>query len=251
MSVLLLGETGFLGKEVSDLFFKKKTYSRKIDLSKIRLISNILKKKKPDLIINCAVVANFKSNYSKKMLAVNFLAVKKLVDYCVNNKKTLIQVSGTIVHPMLTTYNKNSKIKPKSFYGKTKFFADKFILKNKKKLDYKIIRFGGIYGKKGPDHLYINQLISGKKNIFNGNINSIKNYIHVKDAAKCIKKLSKIKKKGIYYAGGEILSFKKMIAIIQRKFGKEIIIKSNKDEKTSEIVITNKIFKIKHFGFYL
>ena len=109
MSVLLLGGTGFLGKEVSNLFFKKKRYSRKIDLSKIKLISNILKKKKPDTIINCAVVANFKSNYSKKMLAVNFLAVKKLVDYCVNNEKTLIQVSGTIVHPMLKTYNKNSK----------------------------------------------------------------------------------------------------------------------------------------------
>ena len=65
MSVLLLGGTGFLGKEVSNLFFKKKRYSLKIDLSKIKLISNILKKKKPDTIINC-VVANFKSNYSKK-----------------------------------------------------------------------------------------------------------------------------------------------------------------------------------------
>ena len=42
-----------------------------------------------------------------------------------------------------------------------------------------------------------------------------------------------------------------MITIIQRKFGKEIIVKSNKDKKTSEIVITNKIFKIKPFGFYL
>ena len=63
MSVLFLGGTGFLGKEVSNLFLRKDI--RKIDLSKIKLISNILKKK-PDTIINCAVVANFKSNYSKK-----------------------------------------------------------------------------------------------------------------------------------------------------------------------------------------
>jgi dTDP-4-dehydrorhamnose reductase len=251
MSILLLGETGFLGQEVSNLLFKKKTHSCKIDLSKIKLISNILKKKKPDIIINCAVVANFKSNYSKKMLTINFLAVKKLVDYCVNNKKTLIQVSGTIVHPLLKNYNKNSKIKPKSFYGKTKFFADKFIVRNKKKLDFKIIRFGGIYGRDGADHLYINQLISGQKNFFNGNTNSVKNYIHVKDAAKCIKKLCKIKKKGIYYAGGEVLSFKKMIVIIQKKNGKKIIIKPNKEKKTSEIVKTSKIFKIKSFGFHL
>lgn len=251
MNILLLGETGFLGQEVSNLLFKKKTRSRQIDLSKIKLISNILKKKKPDIIINCAVVANFKSNYSKKMLTINFLAVKKLVDYCINNKKILIQVSGTIVHPLLKNYNKNSKIQPKSFYGKTKFLADKFIAKNKKKLDFKIIRFGGIYSREGPDHLYINQLISGKKIFFNGNTNSIKNYIHVKDAAKCIKKLCKIKKRGIYYAGGEVLSFKKMIAIIQKKLGKKIIIKSNKEKKNTEIVKTSKIFKTKPFGFYL
>ena len=46
MSILLLGETGFLGQEVSNLLFKKKTHSCKIDLSKIKLISKILKKKK-------------------------------------------------------------------------------------------------------------------------------------------------------------------------------------------------------------
>ena len=73
MSVLLLGGTGFLGKEVSNLFFKKKRYSRKIDLSKIKLISNILKKK-PDTIINCAVVANFKSNYSQKNASSKFFS---------------------------------------------------------------------------------------------------------------------------------------------------------------------------------
>ena len=77
------------------------------------------------------------------------------------------------------------------------------------------------------------------RKIFKGNINSIKNYIHVKDAAKyCFLKLKKRN-----YAGG--FKLKKMITIIQRKFGKEIIVKSNKDKKTSEIVITNKIFKIK------
>ena len=54
------------------------------------------------------------------MLAVNFLAVKKLVDYCVNNEKTLIQVSGTIVHPMLKTYNKTLD-QPKSFMEKQNF----------------------------------------------------------------------------------------------------------------------------------
>ena len=86
------------------------------------------------------------------LMKVNYLAVKEMVKYCIKYKKTLIQVSGTIVHPNLSYYNIRSKIKPKNFYGKTKLLADKYILKNKGKVKFKILRFGGIYGLNGPDH---------------------------------------------------------------------------------------------------
>jgi len=249
MKILLLGETGFLGREVSKLVLKKKNV-HKFDLSQIKKIQNYLCKKNPDLIINCAVVANFKTSHSKKMLKVNFLAVKKIVEYCINNKKKFIHISGTIVHPIQKIYSINSPLRAKNYYGKTKLFADKFIIKNKKKLDYKILRLGGIYGKNGPDHLFLNKLISKKEKVFKGNLNSTKNYIHVKDAAKCINQLIK-HKKGVYYAGGEIINFKKMISIIKKKINSKLEITKSDEKKTSEIVKTSSIFKIKPFGFYL
>lgn len=253
MNILLLGENGFLGREVSKLIFgtraKKKKY--KIDLSKINFIIDYLNKKKPEVIINCAVKDDFKNKYSSQMIKVNYLAVKEMVKYCVKYKKTLIHVSGTIVHPLSQIYNNKSKIKPKNFYGKTKWLADKFILRNKKKLNFKIIRFPGIYGKKGPDHLFLNKLINKKTKLFNGNLHLVKNYIHVKDAARCIKKLINIKKRGIYYAGGQIINFENMIKIISKKYKLNINIKNSIKKKIVEIVKNGNFFKPKSFGYYL
>lgn len=255
MNILLFGENGFLGKEVSKLIFKCKKNKHinkyKIDLSKTNLISDFLRKKNPDIIINCAVKANFKIKSSKQMKLVNYLAVKKMVEYCVKYKKTLIHISGTIVHPFSNFYNIKSKILPKNFYGKTKWLADKFILQNKKKLKFKIIRFSGIYGINGPDHLFLNKLINKKANIFRGNLKDVKNYIHVKDAAKCINKLLKIKRSGIYYAGGQILNFKTMIKIINNKLKLNIHTKLKIKKKNIEIVKTGNFFKPKPFGYYL
>lgn len=250
MNYILFGGSGFLGKEVSRLILKKENKKR-INLAKTKLIFEYLKKKKPDVIINCAVKANFKTQNSNQMLKVNYLAVKEMVRYCVKYKKALIHVSGTIVHPHLQVYSIKSKLKPKNFYGKTKLLADKFILKNKDKFSYKIIRFGGIYGLKGPDHLFLNQLINKKKKYFSGNLDEIKNYIHVKDAAICLKKLIKIKKNGIYYAGGQKINFKNMIKILNDKCKLNININSAIREKKIELVKTDKIFKPKSFGYYL
>jgi dTDP-4-dehydrorhamnose reductase len=255
VNILLFGENGFLGKEVKKLIFncKKNKYKNKykIDLSKTNLISDYLKKKNPDIIINCAVKANFKIKNSKQMREVNYLAVKKMVEYCIKYKKTLIQISGTIVHPFSKFYNIKSKISPKNFYGKTKWLAEKFILQNKSKMKFKIIRFGGIYGINGPDHLFLNKLINKKANIFSGNLKDVKNYIHVKDAAKCIEKLIKIKRSGIYYAGGQIVDFETMIKIINEKLKLNIHIKRKIKKKNIEVVKTENFFKPKPFGYYL
>ena len=255
MNTILFGEGGFLGSEVSKLIFNikknkpKKKY--KLDLAKTNLILNYLESKKPDLIINCAVKANFNVRNSNQMMKVNYLAVKEMVKYCIKNKKTLIQVSGTIVHPNLSHYNIKSKIKPKNFYGKTKLFADKFILKNRSKINFKIIRFGGIYGLNGPDHLFLNKLINKKKKFFSGNLAAIKNYIHVKDAASCIKKLTKINRSGIYYAGGQKIDFENMIKILNKRCRLNINTINSIKKKSIEIVKTDSIFKPKSFGCYL
>ena len=116
-----------------------------------------------------------------------------------------------------------------------------------------ILRFGGIYGKKGPSHLGLNKFISlalnGKKIIFGGNKKSLRNYIFVKDAAKVILNCLQHKKYGIFYVGGEILSFETMLKKINRILGKkgDVLFIKNKEKINSQIIKTDKIIKYSSF----
>ena len=67
-------------------------------------------------------------------------------------------MSGSIVHgSQFKSYSINTPLKPNSNYGKNKLKADEYI---QKKVDYVIIRTGGIYGKAALVHLGINKSIS-------------------------------------------------------------------------------------------
>ena len=172
MRILLTGEDGFLGKEIKSQLKVKYSFLQKpknekyiINLKNLKKIETYLKKNKPDIIINTAVIPNFNNLRSSSMMTVNYYAVKKFVDYCLNFNKRLIQISGTIVHPKLKNYNIKSKLSPKNFYGLTKLKADNYIIK--KNINYQIIRFGGIYGSNGPNHLFINKLLNFKNKQIN------------------------------------------------------------------------------------
>ena len=54
-------------------------------------------------------------------------------------------------------YSHKTKFKPKNHYGKSKLQPEKYIIKSG--CAYTILRFGGIYGEKGPSHLGINNFI--------------------------------------------------------------------------------------------
>ena len=186
------------------------------------------------------------------MRKVNSVVPKIFAQYCKKYNKHLIQASGTLVHGIHSSYNHKTKLKPINAYGKTKLLGEKYILKTK--CNYSIIRFGGIYGKNGPSHLginnFINQAINKKKLIFSGNPKSKRNYVFVEDAAKSIIKCMNNKKFGIFYLGGEIQSFRKMIKKINSILGskKKILFKKNKELLSDQIVTKDRIFKIKSFS---
>ena len=103
MKILLTGENGFLGscvkKNISSKFLYKKKGRYLINLTSPKKIKNFLQKNKPDVIINCAVKADFKTEYSKNMYLINYYSVKIFTDYCKRFNKKIIQISGTLVHP--------------------------------------------------------------------------------------------------------------------------------------------------------
>ena len=257
MRILLLGSNGFLGSHLKKKLFIRhkliKNMSKNkyiIDLSQPKSIKEKLRLLRPDLIINTAVKANFKLKSSKLLNTINYLSVKKIVEYCSNKKVRLIQVSGTGVHPLLKKYNKYSILKPKSFYLKTKLRADQYIVKHLK--NYQIVRFGGIFGVGGPDHLYINKILNSKRKTFSfeGNLKEKKNYIHVIDATRFILKMISMNKNGIFYAGGKPITFSKMLNFIKNKRNKRFNIKNDKERK-DEIVETERWFKPKQFSYYI
>lgn len=252
--ILLTGEDGFLGRNIKKLLKNKKYQLIKkpqkkkytMDLRYPEKVKKFLYLKKPDVIINAAVRADFKKKYSEEMMNINYKSVKEMVNYCRKKEKKLIQISGTIVHPKSKKYNIKTKEKPKNFYGRTKLKADKYIIKNK--INYAIVRFGGIFGENGPRHLFINRILNSKKNIkYEGDYNFKRNYIHVYDAAKNIIKLIGIDKKGTFYCGGETNTFAQMLKVIQKKKNINIDMNFIKREDIDEIVINNKFFKFRKF----
>ena len=200
MNILITGSSGFLGQELCDLLknknfnlsylnrkkshFKDSITINLNNINNLKQLSNLLYSINPDVIINLAAIVDFRKKL-KDIKAINSILPDKLSKYCYNYNKYLIHISSVSVHGTKNLYSTRTKYHPNNNYSKSKLQGDKYVIKSKCK--YSILRFGGIYGNEGPDHLIINNFINKKKQIkkiFKGNINSRRNYIYVKDAAK-------------------------------------------------------------------
>ena len=264
MKVMITGSSGFLGKELKKILLKNKyefcfltRKNKKIrnhyycPLQNHKNLGFILNKTKPDVIVNLAAEINLKKK-TKNMYNVNARPLKIFSNYCIKEKKHLIQSSSILVHGDHRIYSHKTKFKPKIHYGKSKLLADRYIIKSG--CLYTILRFGGIYGEKGPAHLGINNfiqnVIKGKRQEFKGNPKSKRNYIYVKDAAKIIKRCIDEKIYGVFYSGGETLTFRDMIKKINSKHQKKniIIIKKTNKPPKDQIVLNDKIIKLTPFS---
>ena len=265
MKILVTGSTGFLGNELSrlilsDSFFKGYFIARKplkkrkyyiCKLENFKKLNKLLNKISPDVIVNLAAEVNFKKK-TKKMYKVNSQAVELMAKYCLKENKHLVQASGTIVNGNHKTYSHKTKIQPVNEYGKSKLMAEKII--NKYKFKKTILRFGGIYGKNGPQHLSLNKFIKnaleGKNIIFLGNPKSKRNYVYVNDAAKIILKVIKKKIYGTYYVGGEVQNFEQMLKKIKLIINKKsrIVFKFTNEKTFDQIIINSRIFKTSTFS---
>lgn len=263
MNILITGSSGFLGKEVvkilkksnHKLFFlvrkknKKKNYIS-CNLKNLNKLKNLLNKLNPDIVINIAAEVNLKKR-TKDMYKVNAYAPSLIAKFCKKNDAQLIHVSSIVVHGIKKIYSEKSDYNPVNYYGKSKLKGD--ILITKSNCRYTILRFGGIYGKKGPNHLSLNKFIDlarkKEKIIFDGNTKSLRNYIFVNDAAKIIVNCIKNKKNGIFYLGGQILSFETMLKKISKifKLKNEIKFVNKTKRKFNQTIKTHKILNLTSF----
>ena len=227
MKILIFGSSGFLGKKLIKLLNKKKNLivfkalrnkkninnknSFFCDLKNNISIKNVLNNLSPDIIVNLGSEVSFKNN--NNMFLVNAIAPKIIANYCSLNYKYYIHASSISVNGSHNKFFSNkTTYNPDTQYGKSKLIGDFNIIKSG--CFYSLLRFPGIYGFKGPDHLGINvsikNALNNKKPVLLGKGSAKRNYIFVEDAAKIIINLIKKKTKGIFYLGGQIVTFEKM-----------------------------------------
>ncbi|MCK5013460.1 MAG: NAD(P)-dependent oxidoreductase [Candidatus Omnitrophica bacterium] len=181
-----------------------------------------------DTIIHLGVKADFEATI-EELFIPNVFATECLVKWASNIKAHFIFASATIVCGAKTNLITSKSVPSADIgYGHSKLLAEQKIKESK--VEYTILRVGGIFGKNGPNHLGINRTISGALvgdvPIQYGLGEIKRNYIYVKDLAEIIYFCMENKKEGTHLvAGTEASSMSAMLQTICNVFlpGKNII----------------------------
>lgn len=227
--VLIFGAQGFLGKACVN-HFRRKGHDlcavgrraadeiTQCDMEDPAQIIKLLEATRPSVIINCAAKADFSTNVLSKIYAVNILAPAIIANYAAREKIQFIQASATLVYGARTEkVSLDNQINLDTDYGKSKLLADETILASGCKSA--IVRFCGLFGRGGPEHLGLNKVIAEAANgtcpeIY-GSGSARRNYLHVSDAANMIFHIADKSLSGTYLAAGsEILSIAEMFQAI-------------------------------------
>ena len=145
------GKHGMLARSFlsSYLFSNSMAFSHsQFDITDIK--SKILDNIDFDYLINCAAYTDVTSAQSNKTVAynVNVNGVKNLVEICNRKKATLVHFSTDYVFDgMKSEYFENDSLNPVNYYGETKAFGEKYIIKNSN--NFIILRVSWLYGESG------------------------------------------------------------------------------------------------------
>ena len=249
-NILITGGAGYIGSHISEILSRnnkkifiiddlstghrklihKKAKFFKIDIKNTKEINKIIIKNKIDSIIHLATVLSVGESQKNpdKYARINVKGTKSLLlSLNKTNVKNLVFSSTCAVYKDgLSKVNENSKLNPRSFYGKTKLKGEKLIKDYCKKnnLNYGILRFFNVAGasrsgkigqiNKG-DQLFKNLSLEIKKKnpvfkIYGTNYKTkdgtcIRDYIHVSDIAdihfKVLDKIYKSNKSKILNCG--------------------------------------------------
>ncbi|RDJ32165.1 MAG: NAD(P)-dependent oxidoreductase [Crenarchaeota archaeon] len=259
LRVVITGSTGFLGKKIMSEF-KKEFEIFTPNRNQIDLINDIVdldlfvKDNQIDLIIHTANPRIYSTNQS---MGNSLIMLKNVLDVCVENKLSLIYLSGWEIY---SGYKKNKMIikentipNPGSTYGYTKFLSESLIKMYHKnfKLKYTIIRSSPIYGIDGDKPKFIWNFL--EKAVKNENILTHKYHngypkldlLYVDDLVSAIKEIVKKRINGsINIGSGTSISTKEVAEKIVKKMrSKSKIEHVEIDDSVSNIILNTNLAK--------
>ena len=196
MNIIVFGGSGFLGSHVADKLseqghavtifdLKKSEYLRpdqKMVVGDIKKISDITGAiKGNEIVYNFSAIADLDDARKKPLetAEVNIIGNLHILENCkINNVKRYIFASTVYV------YSRSG-----SFYKCSKKAAEDYIQEYQKKFDtdYTILRYGSLYGPRSNLSNGLTKIIydsiKNKKVIYRGSPETMREYIHVEDAA--------------------------------------------------------------------
>ena len=189
MNYLITGGLGLIGKKLTSELIKlghkivivdnkkqkKKNQNYKyyrIDITKKdNSLKKCIKKNKINSVIHLAAFLGVKTTEKspEEVIKVNFLGTKNVLNSCLRTKvkEFIFSSSSEVYGDQKGKFSESLPLKPKSFYGFSKYQAE-LIVKDfckKNQLCYKIVRFFNIYGPKQKKLFVIPKFIDlAKKN---------------------------------------------------------------------------------------
>lgn len=292
--VLITGGCGYIGSHIAEILVRKRLkiividnfksgYKKllnkkakfyKLNILNTKKLNSIIRKENVDSVIHLAASLSISEGekFPKKYFTNNVTGTLSVVNACLRTsvKNFIFSSSAAVYKDGLYKVKENSKLLPKSVYGKTKLFGEKIIKKNfKKKINYGILRYFNVVGasKSGKiglinksDHLFKNissEMLKSKPkiNIYGNNYNTpdgtpVRDFIHVSDLAnlhfKVLKKISSLGKSIILNCG-----YGKGISVLEvaNEFTKQskkpvkIIFKKRRKGDMEKIITDTKLLK--------
>ena len=228
-----------------------------IDARDYHLLTECLKKIKPDILVHLAAVSHSsKSNKNPHNTFDNSLrTLENSLDYCRNNIEQFIFLSSSMVYGNFNgkEVEENFNCNPIGIYGSLKFAAEKIILSYNQAYDFPctIIRPSALYGERcisrRVGQIFIENAIMNKEIVINGDGEEKLDFTYIKDLTQGI-----IKTIGNNSALGEIFNItygngrkiNKLLEILKTDF-KDIKVRYVEREKLTPIRGTLSIKKAK------
>jgi len=255
MNIVVFGGSGFLGSHTADALTEKGYRVTIFDIKKSlylqekqkMVIGNILDKKAvekvvkgSDVVYNFAGMADIDEAHLKPIETIekNILGNTIILEACIKNN---VKLKRFVFASTIYVYSDSG-----SFYRSSKQ-ACELIIENYNEifnLPYTILRYGSLYGPRAKDnnwiHKILRQALTEKKITRHGDGEEIREYIHVKDAAKLsVDILSKeFENQIVTITGNQPMKIKDLHTMVKEILGNKIKLEYLPDVSNSHYEIT-------------